>query len=625
MKYLICFSLILFCFSPLAAKKKRNKKSRQEAQVKKPKPDPFAKSDRITRFENIVFVRPDGSLLVRENIAIYNGDGDNENTSPGYIAAGGGNNEIKRGIIRSFPTKYLNKYKLFQNTTFKLLDVSMNGAKVSWSLDNDFGSNGYHLKIRDAFSTLEKGYYTYTIVYETEHQLKFLDKFDELVWNVTGNGWNFRIDSATCMVIIPGNNESLSNACYTGKQGDTASQCGFVRQQDTLKFYTSRALHPYEGLTIATSWKKGVLTSPGAWSQVIWMYRNNIGSLTMFLLLFLIIIYNLFKWWKYGRDLRPGTIIAQYEPPPGLSPAAAGFIYVQQMDNRLLAATITDLALRNLFGIGIEKKGLIFKDNEYSFKNSGAPFVKPDYEDYESYGNDLIGTVVRKGHYNKSLGSLNNKIASDLQEKYMQDKTKAKGRYFSLNDRYLNFGYLLSIFPFFILIFVVAFDAKVNPWAFIPLTGGFILCLITQYIFSKLFPAYNTEGRKVMDYIEGYRRYLKAVDENRLNIMNPPERTIDLYEKNLAFAIALDCEVEWGKKFESIIETAIRDGSAHAGFYSNSHLLSDRSFSGNSFVSGFSSTISSASSPPSSGSGGGSSFGGGSSGSGGGGGGGGGW
>lgn len=625
MKYLICLLVIFPCFNPLFAKKKRSKKYKQEVQVAKPKPDPFAKSDRITRFENIVLVRPDGSLLVREKITIYNGDGDHENASPDYIAAGGGNNEIKRGIIRSFPTKYLNRYKLFQNTTFKLIEVSLNNAKVNWTLDNDFGSNGYHLKIGDPFTTLEKGYYTYTIVYETEHQLKFLEKFDELVWNVTGNGWNFRIDSATGMIIVPGHKESLSNACYTGKQGDTASQCGFVRQGDTLKFYTSRALHPYEGLTIAASWEKGILASPGIWSQMIWMYRNNIGSLTMPLILLLIMLYNLFKWWRYGRDLRPGTIIAQYEPPAGLSPAATGYIYFQKMSNQLLAATITDLALRNLFVIGVEKKGLIFKDNEYSFKQSGTAFIKAGYEDYESDGNDLIGTVIRKGHYNKDLGDLNTKIARDLEGKYVQDKTKAKGSYFSLNAKYLNFGYLLSIFPFFILIFVVAFDAKVNPWAFIPLTGGFILCLITQYLFSKLFPAYNTEGRKVMDYIEGYRRYLKAVDENRLNIMNPPEKTIDLYEKNLAFAIALDCEVEWGKKFESIIETAIRDGAVHSGFYHNHHLSSGTAFSSNSFVSGFSSTISSASTPPSSSSGGGSSFGGGSSGSGGGGGGGGGW
>lgn len=625
MKYLICLLVIFPCFNPLFAKKKRSKKYKQEVQVAKPKPDPFAKSDRITRFENIVLIRPDGSLLVREMITIYNGDGDHENTSPDYIAAGGGNNEIKRGIIRSFPTKYLNRYKLFQNTTFKLIEVSLNDAKVNWTLDNDFGSNGYHLKIGDPFTTLEKGYYTYTIVYETEHQLKFLEKFDELVWNVTGNGWNFRIDSAIGMIIVPGHKESLSNACYTGKQGDTASQCGFVRQGDTLKFYTSRALHPYEGLTIAASWEKGILASPGIWLQMIWMYRNNIGSLTMPLILLLIMLYNLFKWWRYGRDLRPGTIIAQYEPPAGLSPAATGYIYFQKMSNQLLAATITDLALRNLFVIGVEKKGLIFKDNEYSFKQSGTAFIKAGYEDYESDGNDLIGTVIRKGHYNKDLGDLNTKIARDLEEKYVQDKTKAKGSYFSLNAKYLNFGYLLSIFPFFILIFVVAFDAKVNPWAFIPLTGGFILCLITQYLFSKLFPAYNTEGRKVMDYIEGYRRYLKAVDENRLNIINPPEKTIDLYEKNLAFAIALDCEVEWGKKFESIIETAIRDGDVHAGFYHNHHLSSGTAFSSNSFVSGFSSTISSASTPPSSSSGGGSSFGGGSSGSGGGGGGGGGW
>ncbi len=91
-------------------------------------------------------------------------------------------------------------------------------------------------------------------------------------------------------------------------------------------------------------------------------------------------------------------------------------------------------------------------------------------------------------------------------------------------------------------------------------------------------------------------------------MMNPPEKTIDLFEKNLAFAIALDCEVEWGKKFEHIIETAVQEGTVHAGlYYSNFH--AGAGFSGSAFASSFGSAISSASTPPSSSSGGGSSFG----------------
>ncbi len=86
-------------------------------------------------------------------------------------------------------------------------------------------------------------------------------------------------------------------------------------------------------------------------------------------------------------------VAARPRPPAGyhlwfstkllpLSPAALGYIYSQKMQNRLLAATITDLALRNLFRIEVTREGLIFKDNEYHFKSSGLSFIPADYEDF---------------------------------------------------------------------------------------------------------------------------------------------------------------------------------------------------------------------------------------------------
>lgn len=143
------------------------------APVPKAKPDPFAESDRIVLFETLVIVRAGGTLWVKEKIKVYNGDGDKDNTDPEYLAVGGGNDKIKRGILRNFPTKYTDRYKLFRNTTFKLQEVSMDEKRVTWKLHNDFGTNGYTLQIGDPYNTLSTGYHTYTITYSTEHQVKF--------------------------------------------------------------------------------------------------------------------------------------------------------------------------------------------------------------------------------------------------------------------------------------------------------------------------------------------------------------------------------------------------------------------------------------------------------------------
>ena len=86
-------------------------------------------NDRITSFNSIVRVGVDGKLLVQENISIYNGSGERNavyGEEAGAADDGNANNEIKRGIVRAFPLYYINKYKLFQNTTFKVVIYYLN-------------------------------------------------------------------------------------------------------------------------------------------------------------------------------------------------------------------------------------------------------------------------------------------------------------------------------------------------------------------------------------------------------------------------------------------------------------------------------------------------------------------
>ena len=116
--------------------------------------------------------------------------------------------------------------------------------------------------------------------------------------------------------------------------------------------------------------------------------------------------------------------------------------------------------------------------------------------------------------------------------------------------------------------------------------------------------------------------YLSVAEKDRLNIFNSPEKTPQLFEKYLPYALALDVENDWALQFASVINTSsIENSPYHPGWYSGSswnNFTADGFTS--SFCSSFSSAISSSSTAPGSSSGSG-----GSSGGGGGGGGGGGW
>jgi uncharacterized membrane protein YgcG len=138
----------------------------------------------------------------------------------------------------------------------------------------------------------------------------------------------------------------------------------------------------------------------------------------------------------------------------------------------------------------------------------------------------------------------------------------------------------------------------------------------------------SVEGRKVMDQIEGFREYLGVAEEDRLNALNPPDKTPELFERFLPYAIALDVENAWAKRFAGVLAAAGAAAAATTSWYAGSDNWSSDPVGFASHLSGdLNQTISSASTAPGSSdsSSGGGSGGGGSSGGGGGGGGGGGW
>ncbi len=59
----------------------------------------------------------------------------------------------------------------------------------------------------------------------------------------------------------------------------------------------------------------------------------------------LLFLYYSIAWFRIGPEPKPGAMIARYEPPDGISPAAARFIATGVTDGRSFAAVIAQLAV----------------------------------------------------------------------------------------------------------------------------------------------------------------------------------------------------------------------------------------------------------------------------------------
>jgi hypothetical protein len=155
--------------------------------------------ERILSFHSDIAVHHDASMTVRETIRVM---------SEGQ--------EIRHGIYRDFPTHYKDFLGNRYIVGFAVMKVLRDGTPEPYHIDHI--SNGERIYIGDKDTLLSPGEYTYTLEYTTTRQLGFFKDYDELYWNVTGNGWRFKIERASTSVVLPGeaSRHVISTAAYTG-------------------------------------------------------------------------------------------------------------------------------------------------------------------------------------------------------------------------------------------------------------------------------------------------------------------------------------------------------------------------------------------------------------------------
>lgn len=517
--------------------------------------------------------------------------------------------KIRHGIYRDFPTKYRDRLGNRYIVDFETLDVLRDGQPEGYHFAPL--ANGTRIYFGKSDVLLSRGVYTYAFRYRTSRQIGFFKDHDELYWNVTGNGWEFPIDEASATIELPaGAAEKVSETiAFTGPQGAQGQDFRVVRGGKEVAIMTTRPLAAGEGLTIVVSWPKGFVRAP-SFSQKIGVFLlNNFAVAYCVAGFFLIFFYYMVVWFRFGRDPQKGTIIPLYAPPCGLSPAAIRCIFKMGYDYKAFTAAVVDMAVKG--AVRIEENA-----GAYSLVKTGATLssLSPD--------ESAAATKLFAGGSTVALGNENYMtVQSAVRELTHSLRNSFEKVYFLTNSHFFVFGLVLSFLFFFGAFFLMFF----NPWINFPIV---LLTIFINVLFYHLLKAPTRLGRKVIDQIEGFRMYLSVAEKDRLNILNPPEKTPQLFEKYLPYALALDVEVEWAEQFADVFRRLHETQTAYVPVWYAGSGWSDRGIAGftSHLSSSFSHAVVASSTPPGSSSGGYSGGGGGGfSGGGGGGGGGGGW
>jgi uncharacterized membrane protein YgcG len=483
----------------------------------------FARSWRVTDFNDNITVAEDGSAVVHERITLsFEGEW----------------HGIHRFIPIEYPGPRGTNYTLFLNVT----GVSDGeGGKLKYESSTSNGQRDLKIFVpgaADATRTVE-------IAYTVRNGTRFFEDHDEFYWNVTGNDWPVPVDHATAVVSFPGAAAgSLRAQAFTGVYGSAERGATSDVQGSEVSFETNNPLPMRGGMTLDVYIPKGVLKEPNGFTRWLWF----LGSNPIVFLPFWTLAVMFTLWWYKGRDPDPGISVApMYEPPAGMSPAETGTLLDDAIHPRDITCTLVDLAVRGFVKIEeVDDKGLVFHHKDYVFH-----LLKPmaQWNDLAPHERVMLTNVFGSESVVR-LSSLKNRFytAIPVIKQDVMAALKTKGMYLVDPDSANGYSFVAILFivaPFLMLQFL--WNISVFG-SFGLLIGCGLLSAPIWWLFARQMTAKTVKGGRTRVAILGFQEFMNRVDADRLKRMPP-----DTFEKFLPYAMALGVEHQWAQAFAGIV------------------------------------------------------------------------
>ncbi len=350
----------------------------------------------------------------------------------------------------------------------------------------------------------------------------------------------------------------------------------------------------------------------------VWFLTDNMILAAGPAALILVLLYYLVVWWRVGRDPENGVIIPLFEPPKGFSPAGVRYLARMGYSAKCMTASVIDLAVRGLLTIKDDGKKLQL------FRVEGTDASAVSAEEVRLYA-DLLGprksiTAGGTAAFAQASKNLKESLSDGYGKRYFITNTRfvVVGAALSL----LMFVAVALTFPGEVAFQVLFFAVWLTLWTF----GVFALCraavgqwrrvfvgrggvgsliggalgasiiafvfagfevlalfmlvtlvsfwvlpaaaalAVVNLVFYWLLKAPTHEGRRVMDDIAGFRMYLATAEGDYLASIRAPEKTRELFERYLPYAVALDMENEWAEQFSEVLAQAATEADEDRGY-----------------------------------------------------------
>jgi uncharacterized membrane protein len=481
----------------------------------------------IQHFDDEVAVSADGTIDVTETIEAR------------FIG------ENWHGLYRSIPVEYTNPQGL--NYTLLIDRISATDSD-GHTLKYEQNSEGRYTKFKIYIPNADDSTHTIVFHYRVLDALRFFEDHDELYWNVTGNDWEVPIESASAHIALPAGVTGLHAVAYTGAVNSRAQDAVVEVKDNAVDLHTTRPLSFHEGLTAVVGFDKGFVHPPSGSTRFVQFLRSNIPLLFPIGIFFVMF----WLWWTRGRGPARQAIAVQYEPPDKLTPGECGTLVDNEAAMRDITATLVDLAVKGYMTIEQKNESHLLglsHSKEYIFHLKKPPTAWTDARPHEQ---QMLAAVFDNGATTDvKLSDLQNHFYTQLPgirdsifEALMKDNYYLH-RPDTVRQGYIGAGLAIGFLTVAGNVFLAhATGIASATWVIAGIASGLVIC-----VFGYFMSARTVTGQRALEKVLGFEDFLGRTQKDQIDRL---EKTPELFEKYLPFAMALQVEKKWVQAFSGI-------------------------------------------------------------------------
>jgi hypothetical protein len=464
------------------------------------------------------------------------------------------------------------------------ISVTRDGSSEPFEMSNEDHGRFRVAKIGSAGTTLDLGEHTYVIKYHidgvlTENKPKVTreDVPTMFFWQLIPRGWQQNIDKSTLTVHLPVAAQSVVK-CAIGTDSDTGCTAEGGGTKDLT--VTTGPIAARTPVTIATGLD---MATPDPGHSVPWTGRWD-RVLSSHLPLLVFVILAALGATAFGsilgaksREKTPGFPVL-YEPPAGIGPAQAKYIYSETVDRSTYVATLMHAAEKG--AVDLTRNGESWTITDKAGPQGWAGLDPVTTDSAHILGGPGSSFTARKKDVSAGL-----RLKDEIARFDSSVETWAKSSGNMVSSGLGGLGGLLVLAGFGLMLVCAIW----NPFSMTAL--GLIPAGFAVGGLSLMATGSGTSrtraGRDLWSRVGGFRRMLSTPSsKQRFDFSGRKE----LYTAYIPWAVALDCADEWAAKYRIEVGEEPPVPTYFAGAYAGSHTADYV----NSMVSDFSSTVDSA-------------------------------